>query len=96
MYLFLKYQLTLLKGNIIITLTKADIIKKIRNNSPLSAFNSTIVVDKLLEIIKKLESGEDVLISESGKISVKEKRTPGKESINYERYNSQRRKDCDF
>ncbi len=56
------------------TFTKADIIKKLQNKFPSSKFDSVLVIQKLLEIIKRtLESGEDVLISGFGKFCVKKK-----------------------
>ena len=56
------------------TLTKADIIDTIYNQLDLPKNKSTQVVESLIEIIKKrLESGEDVLISGFGKFCVKEK-----------------------
>ena len=55
-------------------ITKADIINSIYNNLDLQKQESTIIVESLLEIIKKtLESGEDVLISGFGKFCVKDK-----------------------
>ena len=57
-------------------ITKADIIDSIYNNLGLQKQESTIIVESLLEIIKRtLESGEDVLISGFGKFTVKEKKT---------------------
>jgi len=57
------------------TLTKADIVDAIYNQSGLPKIRSTQVVEFLIEIIKKtLESGEDVLISGFGKFCVKGKR----------------------
>jgi integration host factor subunit alpha len=53
----------------------AEIIDSLYNHIGLSKTESAQVVDCLLEIIKKaLESGEDVLISGSGKFSVRVKR----------------------
>ena len=55
-------------------MTKADIINSIYNNSDLQKQESTIIVEGLLEIMKRtLESGEDVLISGFGKFCVKDK-----------------------
>lgn len=55
-------------------ITKADIINSIYNNSDLQKQESTIIVEGLLEIMKRtLESGEDVLISGFGKFCVKDK-----------------------
>ena len=57
------------------TLTKSDIISAILNENGYSFKRSTDIVETLLEIIKrKLESGEDVLISGFGKFQVKEKK----------------------
>jgi len=56
------------------TLTKSQIINKIKNRNGYTKKESTDVVETLLEIMKEtLESGEDVLISGFGKFSVKEK-----------------------
>ena len=56
------------------TLTKDHIINSIHNQLELSKTKSTDLVESLLEIIKKkLENGEDVLISGFGKFCVKEK-----------------------
>ena len=55
-------------------ITKADIINSIYNNLDLQKQESTIIVESLLEIMKRtLESGEDVLISGFGKFCVKDK-----------------------
>jgi len=57
------------------TLKKADIISAIQTENGYSFKKSSDIVETLLEIIKrKLESGEDVLISGFGKFNVKEKR----------------------
>ena len=57
------------------TLTKSDIISAILTENGYSFKRSTDIVETLLEIIKrKLESGEDVLISGFGKFQVKEKK----------------------
>ncbi len=56
------------------TLTKSQIVEKIRTstNSPIN--KSTETIETLLEIIKQtLASGDDVLISGFGKFRVKEK-----------------------
>ncbi len=46
------------------------------NHSDLQKNESIVIVESLLEIIKKtLESGEDILISGFGKFTVKEKKT---------------------
>jgi len=56
------------------TLTKSQIIEKIRTSTNSSKNKSFDTVETLLEIMKKtLESGEDVLISGFGKFRVKEK-----------------------
>ena len=56
-------------------ITKADIINSIYHNLDLQKQESTIIVESLLEIIKRtLESGEDVLISGFGKFCVKDKK----------------------
>ena len=56
------------------TLTKDHIINSIHNQLELSKTKSTELVESLLEIIKKkLENGEDALISGFGKFCVKEK-----------------------
>jgi len=55
-------------------LTKAQIVETICNQVGFSKNKSSEVVETLLEIIKsKLESGEDVLISNFGKFCVKQK-----------------------
>ena len=55
-------------------LTKEKIIDNIYNQVGLSKSHSRIVVERLLEIMKKsLENGEDILISGFGKFVVKEK-----------------------
>ena len=57
------------------TLTKADIIEKIRKRNGFSKKKSTETVEALLEIIKNtLVSGEDVLISGFGKFAVNQKK----------------------
>jgi len=56
------------------TLTKAQIVEKIRTSTKFSEKKSSETVETLLEIIKQtLESGDDVLISGFGKFCVKEK-----------------------
>jgi len=56
------------------SLTKSQIIEKIRTSTNSSKNKSFDTVETLLEIMKKtLESGEDVLISGFGKFRVKEK-----------------------
>ncbi len=56
------------------TLTKADLIDSIYNQIDLPKAKSAHLVESVLEIIKKtLESGEDILITEFGNFSVKEK-----------------------
>ena len=57
------------------TLTKAQMVESIQNQTDLSRNRSSEIVETLLEIIKStLESGEDVLISGFGKFSVNEKK----------------------
>lgn len=57
------------------TLTKADLVNRIYKNDILSKAESVRAIETLLEIIKKrLEDGENVLISGFGKFSVKDKR----------------------
>ncbi|MCX5862703.1 MAG: integration host factor subunit alpha [Desulfomonile sp.] len=56
------------------TLTKADIAKKIADDCGFMKGEATEIVEKLLEIIKgKLIAGEDVMISGFGKWTVKAK-----------------------
>ena len=56
------------------TLTKAQIVEKIRTSTNFSRNKSIETVETLLEIMKKtLASGEDVMISGFGKFRVKEK-----------------------
>jgi len=56
------------------TLTKPQIIEKIRTSTNSSEKKSYETVETLLEIIKQtLASGEDILISGFGKFRVKEK-----------------------
>ncbi len=56
------------------TLSKSDIIDKIKSRNGYTKKESTEAVEILLKIMKEtLESGEDVLISGFGKFSVKEK-----------------------
>ncbi|RLC28060.1 MAG: integration host factor subunit alpha [Deltaproteobacteria bacterium] len=55
-------------------LTKENIINCIYNQVGLSKSKSRVVIESLLEIVKRtLESGEDILISGFGKFEVKEK-----------------------
>jgi len=57
------------------TLTKAQIIDSIQNQTGFPKNKSSKIVETLLEIIKNaLASGEDVLISSFGKFCVREKR----------------------
>jgi len=57
------------------TLTKAQIIDSIQNQTGFPKTTSSEIVETLLEIIKgTLASGEDVLISSFGKFCVREKR----------------------
>jgi integration host factor subunit alpha len=62
------------KEHKVMTLTKAQIIESIQNQTGLPKNKSSDVVESLLEIIKStLASGEDVLVSGFGKFSVREK-----------------------
>lgn len=55
-------------------LTKEKIINSIYNQVGLSKSQSRLVVEKLLEIMKKsLENGENILISGFGKLVVRDK-----------------------
>lgn len=55
-------------------LTKEKIINSIYNQVGLSKSQSRVVVEKLLEIMKKsLENGENILISGFGKLVVRDK-----------------------
>jgi integration host factor subunit alpha len=57
------------------TLTKADIIRRIYESKALSKTDATKSVETLLEIMKHdLETGNDILISGFGKFAVKEKK----------------------
>jgi len=57
------------------TLTKANLIDSVFNQSDLQKQESTPIVESLLEVIKgTVESGEDVLISGFGKFCVKDKK----------------------
>jgi integration host factor subunit alpha len=57
------------------TLTKAQIVELVRNQTGFPRNRSLEIVETLLEIIKStLASGEDVMISGFGKFRVKEKR----------------------
>lgn len=57
------------------TLTKADLTKAARHRSSLSCNHVSLLIDTLLEIIKKtLESGQDISISRFGKFQVKDKK----------------------
>ena len=56
--------------------TKATLADSIFKNSDLQKNKSIVIIDSLLEIIKRtLESGEDILITGFGKFTVKEKKT---------------------
>ena len=56
------------------TLTKSQIVDKIRTSTNSSRNESSETIETLLEIIKQtLASGEDFLISDFGKFCVKEK-----------------------
>ena len=62
------------RSNLIMTLTKAQLVDSIQKENDLSRNKSLVLVESLLEIIKHtLESGEDVLISGFGKFCIKEK-----------------------
>jgi integration host factor subunit alpha len=57
------------------TLTKADLINRIHKNEVISKAESLKSIEMILEILKKrLESGENILVSGFGKFSVKDKR----------------------
>ena len=57
------------------TLTKAQIVESIQNQTGFPKNRSSEIVETLLEIIKKtLTSGEDVLVSGFGKFCVNEKK----------------------
>jgi integration host factor subunit alpha len=57
------------------TLTKANIVEAVTEKIGFTNKRSFEIVETLLEIIKSaLESGEDVMISNFGKLCVKEKR----------------------
>ena len=56
------------------TLTKDHLIESIRNHLGISKFESSRILESVLETIKSsLSNGEDVLISGFGKFIVKEK-----------------------
>ena len=56
------------------TLTKAQIVEAIADQTGYPKYKSSEMVETILEHIKKsLESGEDVLVSGFGKFCVKEK-----------------------
>ncbi len=57
------------------SLTKAQIVEKIQNQTELTKMKANESIETLLEIIKSsLSAGEDVLISGFGKFCVKGKR----------------------
>ncbi len=57
------------------TLTKAQIIDNIQDQLRFSKKETTDIVEKLLEIMKRtMENGDDVLISGFGKFCVKDKK----------------------
>ena len=57
------------------SLTKAQIVESIQNQTGFSKHKSSEIVENLLEIIKStLASGEDVLISNFGKFCVRKKK----------------------
>jgi integration host factor subunit alpha len=56
------------------TLTKAQMVESIQNQTGFQKTRSSEIVETLLEIIKStLDSGEDVLVSGFGKFCVNEK-----------------------
>jgi integration host factor subunit alpha len=62
------------EGGSKVALTKEKIINSIYNQVGLSKSQSRVVVEKLLEIMKKsLENGENILISGFGKLVVRDK-----------------------
>ncbi len=62
-------------GEPTMTLTKAQIVESIQNQTGFPKNRSLQIVESLLEIIKKtLESGEDVLVGGFGKFCVKERK----------------------
>ena len=57
------------------TLTKAQMVESVQNQTGLPRNRSSEIVETLLEIIKStLASGEEVLVSGFGKLSVNEKK----------------------
>ncbi len=57
------------------SLTKAQIIENIQNQTEITKLKANDTVETLLEIMKStLSAGEDVLVSGFGKFCVKEKR----------------------
>jgi integration host factor subunit alpha len=57
------------------TLTKAQMVESVQNQTGLPRNRSSEIVETLLEIIKStLASGEDILVSGFGKFSVNEKK----------------------
>ena len=57
------------------TLTKAQIVESVQNQTGFPKNKSSEIVETLLEIIKRtLASGEDVLVSGFGKFCVNEKK----------------------
>ena len=59
------------------TLTKDHLISSIGNRLGISKFESSRIVESVLETVKtSLSNGEDVLISGFGKFIVKEKGSP--------------------
>ncbi len=57
------------------SLTKTDIIEQITNELPFDKKEASDLLENLIEIIKsKLESGENVMISNFGKFEIKEKK----------------------
>jgi integration host factor subunit alpha len=62
-------------GEVIMTITKAHVAKKIGDECGFMKGEATEILEKLLAIMKaKLAGGEDIVISGFGKFSVKSKR----------------------
>lgn len=70
-----KEKLSILKEQLIMTLTKAQIVETVQNQTGFPKDQSSEIVETLLEIIKRtLALGEDVLVSGFGKFCVREKK----------------------
>jgi len=71
-------------------LTKANIVESVHHNLRLPKSNSVQLVESLLEVIKRtLASGEDLLISEFGKILCKgQSEAQRKEPSDWRRYDA--------